>query len=57
MKAKFTGIADIADSEFRCQYSPIDIVQQINFAGGQQVKGEIIEQSFTPIHVMLTPQD
>ena len=56
MKAKFTGIADVANSEFRGQYSPIDTVQQINSANAQQVKGEIIEQSIIPIHVMLTPQ-
>ena len=56
MKAKVTGIADITNSEFWGQYSPIDIVQQISTANGQQVKGEIIEQSITPIHVMPTPQ-
>ena len=55
IKAKFTGIADIANSEFQGQYTPIDTVQQINTANGQQVK-EIIEQSITPIHVMPTPQ-
>ena len=36
--------------------SMLDTVQQINSASGQQVKGEIIEQSITPIHVMLIPQ-
>ena len=45
MKAKFTGIADMADGEFQGQYSPIDTVRQINTANGQQVKEEIIEQS------------
>ena len=55
MKAKFTGIADIMNDEFQGQYPPIDTVQQINSASSQQVKGEIIEQSITPIHVMLTP--
>ena len=56
MKAKFTGIADIVNSKFQGQYLPINTVQQINTANGQQVKGEIIEQSITPIHVMPTPQ-
>ena len=56
MKAKFTGIADIANGEFQGQYSPINTVQQINTANGQQVKGEIIEQSITTIHVISTPQ-
>ena len=55
-KAKFTGIADIVNGEFQGHYSPVDTVQQINSANGQQVKGEIIEQSITPIHVMPTPQ-
>ena len=56
MKAKFTSIADIANGEFQGQYSPIDTVQQINTANRQQVKGGIIEQSVTPIHMMPTPQ-
>ena len=56
MKAKFTGIADMANAEFRGQYSPIDTDQQINTASGQQTKGEIVELSITPIHVMPTPQ-
>ena len=56
MKAKFTGITDIANGEFLGQYSPIDTVQQINSASGQQVKGEIIEQNIPPIHVMPTSQ-
>ena len=56
MKAKFTGIADKMNSEFQGHYSPIDTNQQINSTSGQQVKGEIIEQSIIPIHVMPTPQ-
>ena len=56
MKTKFTGIADIVNANFHGQYSPIDTVQQTNSASGHQVKGEIIEQSITSIHVMLTPQ-
>ena len=56
MQAKFKGIADIVNSEFPGQYLPIDTVQQINTANGQQVKGEIIEQSITPIYMMPTPQ-
>ena len=35
---------------------PLDTDQQINSASSQQVKGETIEQSITPIHVMLIPQ-
>ena len=56
MKAKFTGMADIANSEFRGQYSPIDAVKQINTTIGQQVKGQVIEQNIAPIHVIPTPQ-
>ena len=56
MKAKFTGIADITNDEFQGHYSLIDTDQQVNSASGQQVKGETIEQSITPIHVMPTPQ-
>ena len=48
MKAKFTDIVDIANGEFQGQYSPIGTVQQINTTNGQQVKGEVIEQSITP---------
>ena len=43
MKAKFTGKADMANDEFRAHYLPIDTVQQINTANGQQVKGEIMD--------------
>ena len=56
VKTEFKGIADITNGNFQGQYSPIDTVQQINSASGQQVKGEIIEQSIIPIHVMPTPQ-
>ena len=55
MKAKFTGIADIVTSGFQGQYSPVNTVQQINAANGQQII-EITEQSITPIHMMSTPQ-
>ena len=55
MNAKFTGIADIANSEFQGKYSPIDTVQQINATNGQKVK-EVIEQSIAPINVIPTLQ-
>ena len=56
MKAKFTGIDDIVNGEFQGNYSPMDIAQQKNTANGQQVKGENIEQSIAPTHVMPTPK-
>ena len=56
MKAKFKGIADIANVELQGQYSPIDTVQQITTTNGQQVKGEVIEQSIKPIYVIPTLQ-
>ena len=55
MKAKFTGIVDLTNSEFQGQYLPIDTDQQIHSASSQQVK-DIIEQSITAIHAMLNPQ-
>ena len=56
MKAKFTGIADRVNGDFRGQFLPRDTAQQINTANGKQLKGEIIEQSITAFHLMLTPQ-
>ena len=55
-KARFTGIANIINGDFQGHYAPLDNDQQINSASSQQVKGETIVQSITPIHVMPTPQ-
>ena len=46
----------ITNGEFQGHYTPLDNDQQINSASGQQVKGETIIQSITPIHMMPTPQ-
>ena len=53
-KAKFTDIADI--TKFQGHYSPLDTDQQMNSASSQQVKGDTIVKSNTPIHVMPIPQ-
>ena len=55
-KARFTGIADIINIEFQGHYTSLDTDQWINSANDQQVKGEAIVQSITPLHMMPTPQ-
>ena len=46
----------MVNCEFQGHYAPLDTDQQTKSSYGQQVKGEAIVQSITPIHLMPTPQ-